>query len=155
MTLFRLQRGYDDSDFAFSSSMLNKFNYVIIFEIMDLMVPVFAKRMLGWKQTDVNHHRSGTRGVASDGITVIAANPELIDLAVMKADYSLDLYRHGTRLGCYHYYRILSQSNLSPDEVRNGKASLSSYDYLLLRVVAIAVTIPILTSRFWKSRRSL
>lgn len=151
MTLFRLQRDYDNSDFALSSSMLNKFNYVIIFEIMDLMVPMFAKKILEWKQYDVNHHRLGTRGVADDGITVIAAYPELIDLAVMTADYSLDLYKHGTRLGCYHYYRILSRLYVSPDEVRSDKASISPY-YLLLRLllllIAVTVTVPLLTAKF-------
>jgi hypothetical protein len=109
MTLFHLHRNYDRSDLELSISMLEKFSYVAIFEVMDIMTPLFTKKLLGWNQSDINSHRSGSRGTSDEGMSTIAPFPRLIDLAIVSTDYSLELYRYGTKLACYHYYQIVSK----------------------------------------------
>jgi len=126
MTLFHLQRNYDSADLLYSISMLNKFNFISIFEGMDIMTPVFTKRVLGWKRSNINSHRSGTRGISDEGFSTIADHPKLIELAVVMADYGLDLYRHGTRLGCYHYYQIMSQPYVETEGEENVEVKTSS-----------------------------
>ena len=107
MTLYHLRRIYTESDLELSMSMLNRFSFVSIMENMATLTPLFLKEILGWNETDVHTHRSGTRGKNS-AFSVIAGYPDLIKLAIETADLSLDLYLHATRIACYQYYQLKS-----------------------------------------------